>query len=323
MNKKIKSLSLSIAVLVFLCGLAVGAQAATAPIIASTTHPDNSIYYSNNDPSFNWTYTGDAEIKGYSVLLDQIETSEPDTSAFENIVEKNYTDIPDGTWYVHVKAVDINDTWSDTAHYQVKIDTTAPTGTVLINGGADSTDNTTVNLAFDVQDELSGVSEMRFAESLAALAGEPYKTFASSDTLVLSDSDGVKTVYAQFKDAAGNESAVVSDTIILAPTPYSGKPRLSISIDKKWYAPGEPVVISGKLKDYAGNGLARYIIKIKARGKIIGTAITQVGGGYSFEAFPKKTTPYKAVFIRKNGNKLNTRAVVAHVKKPKKNKGRD
>ena len=197
------------------------------------------------------------------------------------------------------------------------IDTAAPTGSIVINGGAEATDDVNVTLGLNATDELSGVGRMRIAETTDALSAADFKSFSETDDFTLSDYDGVKTVYAQFEDAAGNKSEIVSDTITLQPTPYD-EAKLSISINAKWFDVGDTAVVSGFLKDISGKGLARHHVKIKARGKIIGTVRTEVGGGYLFEHMPEKTTPYKGVFINKSGKKINTHAVVAHIKRHKK-----
>ncbi len=71
-----------------------------------------------------------------------------------------------------------------------------------------------MSLSLSATDTGSGVGEMRFSNA----AGEwsswvPYA--ATRSGWYLPDGDGVKTVYAQFRDKTGNTSATASDTIIL------------------------------------------------------------------------------------------------------------
>jgi VCBS repeat-containing protein len=90
---------------------------------------------------------------------------------------------------------------------------------VVVDGDATATGALGVSLALGATDALAGVTDMRLAnEAAPSGAWEP---FATSKTWSLSAGDGIKTVYAQFRDAAGNESPAVSDTIFLdtnAPT---------------------------------------------------------------------------------------------------------
>ncbi len=104
-------------------------------------------------------------------------------------------------------------------------DTTGPTGTVTINGGAAYTNNPTVTLTLSASDP-SGVSQMQFSNDNVTWSDpEPYGT-TKSWTLLLGE--GFKTVYVKVKDSAGNWSAPFYATIYLdttAPvTTIAGKP---------------------------------------------------------------------------------------------------
>jgi len=46
----------------------------------------------------------------------------------------------------------------------ILLDTTPPTGTLVINGNATATNNAHVNLTLSATDAISGVSQMRFAK---------------------------------------------------------------------------------------------------------------------------------------------------------------
>lgn len=96
-------------------------------------------------------------------------------------------------------------------------DTTPPTGTVTINAGASYTKTTTVTLTLAATDNSGTVAQMQFSnDNITYSAAEAY---ATSKSWTLSSGDGTKTVYAKFKDAAGNWSAAVSDAIVLDSTP--------------------------------------------------------------------------------------------------------
>jgi glucose/arabinose dehydrogenase/chitodextrinase len=87
------------------------------------------------------------------------------------------------------------------------------TGTVVINGGAVATNSRTVTLTLSTTD---AVTQMRFSNN-----GNSYSTaeaFAPTKTWTLSGGAGTKTVYAQFRDAAGNWSTAATDTIVLDTT---------------------------------------------------------------------------------------------------------
>ncbi len=97
----------------------------------------------------------------------------------------------------------------------IQLDTLAPTGTIIINGGAASTNSTNVTLTLSCSD-LQGCSEMQFSnDGITYSSPEPY---ATTKAWTLTSGDGTKTVYAQFKDTAGNWSTAYNDTILLETT---------------------------------------------------------------------------------------------------------
>lgn len=101
-----------------------------------------------------------------------------------------------------------------------KIDKVAPAnGSVLINGGAISTNSTSVMLTLSASDNLSGVVQMCISNATTCSAWEP---FAAAKSWILSGVQGMNTVYVQYKDAAGNLSPVASSSISLDATPPSG-----------------------------------------------------------------------------------------------------
>lgn len=101
--------------------------------------------------------------------------------------------------------------------FQLILDTTAPTGTsislpqrsstVNINASLSATDATYMKFWGDICTSPGGSA---ITETDASWI--PYAAVAS---LILTASDGTKTVYARFKDAVGNESVAVNASTIL------------------------------------------------------------------------------------------------------------
>lgn len=83
------------------------------------------------------------------------------------------------------------------------VDTTAPTGTIVINDGSLFTNNREVVLTLFATDDISEVTEMQIANHTSYHDWEP---FATSKTWTLTDNDAEKTVRVKFKDQAGNET---------------------------------------------------------------------------------------------------------------------
>ena len=106
-----------------------------APTITSPTHPDQDEWYSNNDPTFNWSEPDDPSgIAGYSFVLDQTADTTPDETIDTTECTKSYTDVADGIWYFHVRAVDGAGNWGPADHYRVKIRTVFPTAEITYPG---------------------------------------------------------------------------------------------------------------------------------------------------------------------------------------------
>jgi hypothetical protein len=93
------------------------------------------------------------------------------------------------------------------------VDLTNPTGSVKINNGAEITDSLQVNLSLDAADRY-GVAMMRLSED-PDLSAATWVPFSRRMPFQLSDAEGNKTVYAQFRDTAGWTSDVVQDSIFL------------------------------------------------------------------------------------------------------------
>ena len=119
----------------------------------------------------------------------------------------------DGTKTVYAQFKDgagnISTNYSDT----IILDTSAPIGSITINGGASSTSSTSVSLTLAATDDSGAVSQMRFSNDNSTWSA--WEAYAASKAWTLSSSDGTKTVYAQFRDATGNISSTVNDSISL------------------------------------------------------------------------------------------------------------
>jgi hypothetical protein len=82
---------------------------------------------------------------------------------------------------------------------------------VLINGGATYTNDPNVTIGFTAPDDTRNV---RLSED-PGFSGAPWLNFASPLPFVLNTGDGLKMVFAQFRDDGGNDTGVVVDSIQL------------------------------------------------------------------------------------------------------------
>jgi hypothetical protein len=110
----------------------------------------------------------------------------------------------------------------------IKLDKTAPTATMQINGGATSTTTGTVTMSLTAADATSGIQQIRFSND-ATFSQATWEPYVSSKTWQLTSGTGQKTAYCQIMDNAG-QTATVSASIELAaqatatPTPPTPTP---------------------------------------------------------------------------------------------------
>jgi hypothetical protein len=127
-----------------------------------------------------------------------------------------------GTKTVYVQWQDGNGVWSPVQSDTIVLDTTDPAGTVSINGGASRAGSNTVSVAVAATDNASGVSQVRLANTntvdgsgVLNGAGATTSAYSTPKSWTLAAGEGSRTVYVQWRDGAGNWSAVVSDSIVV------------------------------------------------------------------------------------------------------------
>ena len=128
----------------------------------------------------------------------------------------------DGQKNVQVVVKDSAGNQSAQVSASIGLDTTPPTlSSLAINGGAAYTNTTGVSVASVAADGGgSGVAKIAF-ETNSSGFGAPV-AYSSPVNLTLPAGDGVKVIGAKVFDLAGNESAVVTDSITLDTTPATG-----------------------------------------------------------------------------------------------------
>ncbi len=155
-------------------------------------------------------------------------------------------------------------------------DSAAPSGTVLIAGGAASTSAQTVSVAVPATDAGSGMSLVRVSNN-SDMSNSTTYLYTTPISWTLSAGLGTKTVYVEWRDAAGNWSPTANDSIELtddvtapsAPTSVSyrifGSGRFGIPVRVEWPAASDNAGGSG-IKEYEvhrsvnGGALALYAV---------------------------------------------------------------
>ena len=118
----------------------------------------------------------------------------------------------DGTKTVYYQIKDNAGLLSSPYSNTIILDTSPPTGSILINNGAVYTNTTIVNIALSATDASSGVAKMRFSSD--NITWSDWETYTSSKTWSLQNGDGTKTVTVQYKDNAGLISTYNCTTIL-------------------------------------------------------------------------------------------------------------
>lgn len=125
----------------------------------------------------------------------------------------------DGPRTVWAQWRDAAGNWSNPLSDTITLDTTAPTGTVQVAGGASTTTSRNVTLNLTTSDGTgSGTTSVLISNS-TDFTGVAPRAYASSIPWTLTSGDGAKTVYVKFVDALGFTSGAVSDAITLDSTP--------------------------------------------------------------------------------------------------------
>jgi len=169
----------------------------------------------HNSPYFTWNNPGDTG-SGVSYYQASINDGAPFT-----VSTPYHPTWSDGTYRFKVRAIDGAGNpgyWSNII--TVKIDATAPAGSIIINSGATYTTSTSVTLTLSAVDGSgSGVVYMCFSNDGSSWSSWEY--YGSSKSWALTSGDGIKTVYVRYKDYVGLESSVASDAIMLDAQPPS------------------------------------------------------------------------------------------------------
>ncbi len=162
----------------------------------------------------------------------------------------------DGEKQISIKYRDAAENESDVAIKTIFLDTTGPSGSILINGDAEYTTSSLVSIEMESVD----AAEMYLSGDIQVVpnSGELGYTFqwipyASKVDTDLTEDDGAKTVKVTFKDDLGNMGEEIKDTITLDATPPKVESVNSHNIadpedDDGRYHVGDTIKITPKLE---------------------------------------------------------------------------
>jgi hypothetical protein len=127
--------------------------------------------------------------------------------------------LPENTCTIWVRATDVMGDINLTSR-PIDVDTTPPTGKVIINNRAAFTIAREVTLALDATDHY-GVQSMMISE-MEDFSDVAWQDYADNLTFTLAQGDGQKTVYVKFQDRNGHSSETYNATIVLDTLPPTG-----------------------------------------------------------------------------------------------------
>ena len=186
-----------------------------------TLRPEPAPTYPSDPPDYYWYYNAFYYMGG-GAYQDYIQFSGGGSGTgdlgHKDFLFRTYVDVPDSDGDGLANDVDQCDYDSGPeSNNGCPLDIARPAGTVLINGGKLRTTTRAVTLGLNATDPApgSGVASMRLMNAGGTwTAWQPY---AESKGWKLTRGAGKKTVYAQYRDAAGNVSAKASDSITYRP----------------------------------------------------------------------------------------------------------
>jgi hypothetical protein len=120
----------------------------------------------------------------------------------------------DGMKYVSYQIRDKVGLISNTFFDNIILDNTPPTGSIKINGGADTTNTRSVTLTMTYADAGSGVDKVRYTNNYV-WGNEQWETPTTTKSWDLSEGEGKKYVTYQILDKSGLKSTDIWDSITL------------------------------------------------------------------------------------------------------------
>lgn len=165
-----------------------------APIISSSSHPDQDKWYKGRKVDISWTKTATE----FNYAIDQTPNTQLPQQVRDAASTLTQTVSGDGAWYAHVRAKG-GQGWSNTAHYTLHIDASAPTAPT-ISTTPSSPMKVLPTISFSADDSVSGLDyyEIKLDEGKWQRVNSPYKPPQITS--------GDHTVTVRAVDKAGNSA---------------------------------------------------------------------------------------------------------------------
>jgi hypothetical protein len=225
-----------------------------APIVRSSTHPDQARWYNSTNVSLNWSASS---ATSYVYAFDQSASTDPPGNLSSD-TSKTYNNVADGVWYFHIKAKSGTSAFTSVTHFRVNIDTGAPDEFKVTVNQEEKSTNPSPTVTFAGQDKTSGIAKYE-----ARIDGGDAFAIATGDKLP-KRSPGDHILVIKAFDAAGNTREAsatyhIEGIAALKIIDWSPKVALLKPVAFTGVTPGTDTVIV--FRD--GKEIARFIAKDK------------------------------------------------------------
>ncbi len=203
------------------------------PVVQSSTHPKQDVWYSGRTASFSWSVP--AGVLSVQATLNASILNVPTVSYDGSVSRKTLNDVADGVYYFNLRLRN-SEGWSPTAHYKVQVDGTQPKVFVPEIREEDFRNIVTLNAV----DDMSGIDHyMVNVDSRAPIKVASGKLL-NNDYLLPIEEGGSHTLTVVAYDKANNsrESKVVFTSPEIKPPKITAVPE-KIEV-------GESVTINGE-----------------------------------------------------------------------------
>lgn len=249
------------------------------PIITSSTHINQEMWYSNNTATFNWIVSSD--VSHIESSFNKIPNSVPSIVYDKKVIEKTINNINDGTSYFHLGYI-YEDGTSTVSHYKINIDTVVPelfTPTVRVN-------NLENIINLNAKDITSGIDHYEILIDSRETIKVSKNELIHNEYILPIMSEGNHNLTITAYDKAGNKKEV--DLVV-----YSKNSVPKIYLSSEEITRGESVSIYGTT-DYPQTKVS---VSLERRGDEIAKYYQTTGedGSFSITTDKIKTSGYITV----------------------------
>jgi len=127
--------------------------------VTSLTHSNQNTWYNDGNVIADLTVTGEPlyKVVNYLYSFDAEPVADPSEELEEGIKQIEISGLEDGVWYFHGRAKFEDDSMSDSVHFRVMVDMTAPSALSPITDKAEINKGETTYLRFSTVDQTSGI----------------------------------------------------------------------------------------------------------------------------------------------------------------------